>query len=84
MPIPMLSVTAISFPMLTVFTSSRIEKRSSWILGIYCCLMAKKYLSFSIFFTMPFIPEMYLLILRSISAVKRDLRTSSTLSSASS
>ena len=48
-----------------------IRDSSSCILAMYCCLIAKKYLSFSIFFTIPFMPEIYLLIFRSMRAVKR-------------
>ena len=42
-----------------------------------------RYLSFSVFLTMPSIDVMYLLIFLSMSAISSDLLTSSTLSSAS-
>ena len=61
-----------SLPIFTVFTSSRMEKRSSCILAMYCLLDDKEIFVLLKLFTIPFIEEMYLLILRSIRAVRRN------------
>ena len=81
---PMLIVMRIALPIFTIFTSSRMEKRSSSIIPIPFWFITRRYLSFSSFLIRPPIDETYFVIRRSVRASSMDLRISSTLSTASS